>query len=265
MNRWLRDNPIGLGLAALCGVLLLTMVALGIVSMLPVDSVPGGEDDAAGDQALTLPELGESPPIDAYYVITERPLFHETRQPLLEGDLGFDPLAEALQDADGEAPDVELSGVIITPSLRMAMLRRKDEDRSIVAMEGWPIEGEFSAWQLSRVDPREVLLTSGAGEELLLKLKVHDEKIAPPARPAAKKAQAEADSATAAKQQEEGQPLSRAEEIRQRIAERREELRQQAETEEQAGEEAEQPSYQQAIQSMIGRNRRNNGNDREEQ
>ena len=49
--------------------------------------------------------------------------------------------------------------------------------------------------------------------------------------------------------------MSRAEEIRQRIAERREELRRAAEENEQ-GEQDEQPSYQEAIQAMMGNKRR---------
>ncbi len=48
--------------------------------------------------------------------------------------------------------------------------------------------------------------------------------------------------------------MSRAEEIRQRIAERREELRRAAEENEQV-DQAEQMSYQQAIQAMVGRKR----------
>jgi hypothetical protein len=65
-------------------------------------------------------------------------------------------------------------------------------------------------------------------------------------------------------QQGEDQPLSRAEEIRQRIAERREELRRAAEENEQ-GEQDEQMSYQQAIQAMMGNKRREKSNNESEQ
>lgn len=258
MTRWLRNNPIGLGLAALCGVLLSVMAVLGIVSTLPVDRNIGDAGTAAGDEALTLPQLGESPPLDAFRVITERPLFNESRQPLLASDLDADAMAENVQDDEVELPEVELSGVVITPSLRMATLRRKDEGPSLVAFEGRPIEGPFGSWQVSRIDERQVVLTSGAGEELELKLRVHDEKIAPPKRPERKEEAAEKGSEASSEQPAEGERLSRAEEIRQRIAERREELRRQAE-EQQAAEEQAQPSYQSAIRSLIGRNRRNEG------
>jgi hypothetical protein len=64
--------------------------------------------------------------------------------------------------------------------------------------------------------------------------------------------------------QGEDQPLSRAEEIRQRIAERREELRRAAEENEQ-GEQDEQMSYQQAIQAMMGNKRREKAKNESEQ
>lgn len=260
MNRWFKDNPVGLGLAASCGVLLAAMLVLAIAAMLPV----GGDGDFDGanpeEEALTLPELAESPPVDAFAVIAERPLFSETRQPVPGDGFGGDPLADALADADDNPLDVELSGVVITPTLRMVTLRKKDADRSLVAFEGRPIEGEFSSWQVSRIEAREVVLTSGSGEELQLELKVHDERIEPPQRPAPKPGEQEPAESQADADAVEGEQVTRAEEIRQRIAERREELRREAELQQQAGDENAQPDYQQAIQSMIGRNRANNRN-----
>ncbi|MEJ8569026.1 hypothetical protein [Elongatibacter sediminis] len=276
MMRWLQDNPIGLGLAVVCGVLVLSMAGLGVVSLLP--AYRGGDaDNAAPDaQALQLPELAESAPIDEYYVITERPLFNESRQPVLEDELSVDPLAEEMVEDDPDAPDVELSGVVITPSLRMATLRTKDEGRSLVAFEGRPIEeSDFGSWQVSRVDAREVMLTSAAGEELRLELKVHDEQITPPAAPVSRPQGSRQDEAPEGRVQQtrqqesgeadaDGKPLSRAEEIRRRIAERREELRRQAEQQEQPSEEEAAPDYQRAIQSMIGRSRRDGDNQNEQ-
>lgn len=264
MIRWLQDNPIGIGLAALTGVLLLAMLVLGVVSLLPVDRGSGSSADTEGEDVLALPELEESPPVDEFYVITERPLFNQSRQPELVTADPEDDLPPP--DEDVERPDVVLSGVVITPSLRMAMLRQKDGDRSLVAFEGRPIEGEFGSWQVSRVDAREVVLTSGSGEELALQLKVHDEQIEPPARPPPRtEPEPQVAEDAADEQPVEGERLSRAEEIRRRIAERREELRQQAEAEEQAGEESATPNYTETIRSMIGRNRRSDGDNQEEQ
>ena len=82
---------------------------------------------------------------------------------------------------------------------------------------------------------------------------VHGVAIAEPPKPEPSKAEKKPGKDSPA-QQGDDQPLSRAEEIRQRIAERREELRRAAEEDEQ-GDQAEAVSYQQAIQAMMGKKR----------
>jgi len=159
-----------------------------------------------------------------------------------------------------DAPDVELAGVIITPSLRMATLKEKGQEGSLVAFVGRPLEGDYGSWQITRIEPREVTLTSGEGKELQLKLQVHNAKIAAPPKnpdPTAESAESsESGEADAEFAETDTQPLSRAEEIRQRIAERREELRRAAEAESEQSEA--EVSYQQAIQNMIGKKRQDN-------
>ena len=261
MMKSLQDNPPGIVLGALCGLLLCAWLVLAILSSLPLSPPPA--DDAAGapDPGLELPTLAENLPMDTYNVITARPLFNETRLPVL--DDGADDLDQAGELEDGEKPDVELAGVIITPSLRMVTLKRKDNKQSLVAFEGRPIEADFGSWHVSRVLPRGATLTSASGEELQLEMKVHDAKIEPPA-PAVTKPPAKAENAATA-QDAAAEPLSRAEEIRQRIAERRGELRREAEQADESGAQAEQPSYQQAIQSMIGRKRQPESDNKDEQ
>lgn len=260
--KWLQDNPLGLALGAVCGLLLCAWLVLAILSSLPLP--PPAADDAAGapDPGLELPTLAENLPMDTYNVITARPLFNDTRLPVLD-DVAEVPEQAGGPAEDGAKPDVELAGVIITPSLRMVTLKRKDNKQSLVAFEGRPIEADFGGWQVSRVGPRAATLTSASGEELLLEMKVHAAKIEPPA-PVVAKNPATAENA-AVEPGAAAEPLSRAEEIRQRIAERREELRRDAEQADQAGAPAEQPSYQQAIQSMIGRNRQQKGDNKDEQ
>jgi hypothetical protein len=171
-------------------------------------------------------------------------------EPELDNDLEEEEPAEEV-----DAPDVKLTGVVITPSIRMATLQQKGEELSLVAFEGKPLEGNFGSWHISRIDHREVTLSSGEGEKVQLKLEVHGMAIAQPPKPEPRTAKDEQDPAG---QDEEGesQTLSRAEEIRQRIAERREELKQ-------AAEEKEEPrrvSYKQAVQAMMGKNRQEKSN-----
>jgi hypothetical protein len=270
--KWLDDNPLGIALGALCGLLLFALLLLTVLASLPPRAA-SIELAAGEEEGLQLPVLAENLPITSYAVITERPLFNENRQPANpDGDSSGEPLP--LDEPSG-APEVELSGVIITPTLRMVTLKRTDDAKSLVAFEGKPIEADFGSWQVSSIQARAVTLTSGSGEELQLELKVHDAKIEQPVQPV----KPEKQDAAASEQSPENaatEPLSRAEEIRQRIAERREELQREAELKGQAGEQpgaapdqpgeqdaakADGKSYQQAIEALMGRGKKTNNAD----
>jgi hypothetical protein len=251
--RWLEGNPVGRVLAAIAGTLVVVALLLGVVWSLP-PSGSGGDGEDAGEALMPdVPQLPESEPIERYAVVTERPVFNESRQPELEMELAEDGGGESPEE-EVDAPEVELSGVIITPSLRMVTLRQKEPaGESLVAFEGQPLRGDYGTWHVSRIAPREITLASGAGEELQLKLEVHDAKIAPPPKPKPQPDEpaAEPQTADAAPgDRADAEPLSRAEEIRQRIQERREELRRAAE-EEAAGGQDQAANYRKAIQSMI--------------
>jgi hypothetical protein len=190
-------------------------------------------------------------------------VFNESRQPELELALAEEDDEEEVVEVD--APEVELAGVVITPSLRMVTLRQTGEGgESLVAFEGQPLRGDYGSWHVSRIAPREITLASGDGEELQLKLEVHDAQITPPPKPEPKPQPAE--ERQVAEQGEEAgsdEPLSRAEEIRQRIQQRREELRRAAEAEKEAN--AEQAAnYRQAIQSMISGREKQASDDNDE-
>ncbi len=269
----LEDNLIGKTLLAICGGLVLVLVLLVIIWTLSPSASLSDTDDEKRVASLELPELGVTEPIEKYAEITERPIFNESRLPVLELDDG--DAEEELLAEDVEAPEMELAGIVITPTLRMATLRAKDNPNSLVAFEGRPLEGNFGSWQISRIEPREVTLTSGDGEEMQLQLQIHDVKIAEPPKPAvpAKETQSRRERQLAVQAGDGDQPLSRAEEIRQRIAERREELRRAAEADEQDNPQKASPqaadknqrTYQQAVQSMIGRRARDESEDDEDQ
>ena len=263
MIRWLQDNPVGQVLAAVAGGLVVVMLLLGVVWSLP--PAAGGADTASGPQALRVdvPQLPESAPIESFAVVTDRPVFNESRQPELESNAegeGEGESGEELAEAPVDAPEVELAGVIITPTLRMVTLRPKKSRQSLVAFEGQPLQGDYGSWHVSRIEPREITLAAGDGRELQLALQVHDAKIAPPPKPepAPETAPQEPTGESAG---DGDQPMTRAEEIRQRIAERREELRRAAEAEK--SEEQPVSEYQKAIQKMMGARAKAKENDDE--
>lgn len=262
--KWLQDNPLGVALGVFCGLLLLAWLVLAILASMTPSLEPPENSAEAEDAGLDLPTLAENLPLDNYSVISERPLFNETRLPILD-DVLDDGNLSAEPEEEPELPEVELAGVVITPSLRMATLKRKDNALSLVAFEGRPIEADFGSWQVSRILPRTVTLTSAGGGELQLEMKVHDAKIEPPVKPVAKGKTA-ADSVSGGEPPEnETEPLSRAEEIRQRIAERREELRREAEQAGSSETKDEPANYEDVIQSMIGRKReQKSGNENEQ-
>jgi len=268
----LEDNPIGKTLLAICGGLVLVSVLLVIIWNLTPSGSFSDTDDENRLAVLELPEPGVTESLEKYAEITERPVFNESRLPVLELD---DEDTEEELAEDVEAPEMELAGIIITPTLRMATLRAKDNPNSLVAFEGRPLEGNFGSWQISRIEPREVTLTSGDGEEMQLQLQIHDVKIAEPPKPEvpAEEKEGRRERQLAVEDGDGDKPLSRAEEIRQRIAERREELRRAAEADEQDNPQKispqavqkEQRSYQQAIQSMVSRKRQDESEDDEDQ
>jgi hypothetical protein len=268
----LEDNPIGKTLLAICGGLVLVSVLLVIIWTLSPSGSFSDTDDENRLAGLELPEPGVTESLEKYAEITERPVFNESRLPVLELD---DEDTEEELAEEVEVPEMVLAGIIITPTLRMATLRAKDNPNSLVAFEGRPLEGNFGSWQISRIEPREVTLTSADGEEMQLQLQIHDVKIAEPPKPEVPAEEKEGRRERQLAGQESGgdQPLSRAEEIRQRIAERREELRRAAEADEQDNPQKtspqavqkEQRSYQQAIQSIIGRKRQDDSENDEDQ
>ena len=228
MIRWMEENPAAVVLIAFSGILVLVALMLSVVWSLPPSATQQEQAEVAGELSLDVPELLNSEPIDRYAVITERPAFNASRQPqaLLdtdESELEDDP------EEDVDAPEVELAGVIITPSIRMVTLKPKEGSESLVAFEGQPLEGDYGSWHVSNIEPRKVTLSSGQGEEMELSLAVHDQTMQAPARQEEEKSEPDSPDDSQTAQRDSDQPLTRAEEIRQRIAERREELKRAAE------------------------------------
>ena len=144
MIKWLEDNPVGTALLAICGGLTLISIILAVLWMLAPSSASPDNEDGSQLAGLELPELKAAEAIEEYAVITERPVFNESRMPELNLDMSENS-DEELEEDDVDAPEMELAGVIITPTLRMATLREKDNPNSLVAFEGKPLEGNYGS------------------------------------------------------------------------------------------------------------------------
>jgi hypothetical protein len=274
--KWLQGNLLGIALVAIGGFLALLALGMAIVWSLPVSV---DIDDTVSDSATT--EISPLVADDAgdlndYRIVDERPVFNESRAPEI---VEVDDLTEDVSDTTIEvkdAPDVRLTGVIITPGMKIASLTPSDSNlESVMAHEGQSLTGEFVGWQVSTVNPRNVVLESSDGQRLDLELEVHDQAIKEPPKPKPAPAQQTAQAQEAQEGQpgssaDEDEPLSRAEQIRQRIAERREELRREQEAQ-QANQSDASPklpgnvnAYQSAIQAKIRNSRKDKNSDKEE-
>jgi hypothetical protein len=269
---WLNDNPVGRGLLYVNGALLLLMLVMAIAWSLPVkvaDTGPSEEESEGPGKVLAAREMAT---MNELQVVNQRPLFNENRLPMIDqADVDEGGAAEDEAIAVKEAPEVKLTGVIITMQTKLATLTPTDNAQDfLMVKEGESLVGDFLGWKVVEINPRSVMLRSNDGQQLELKLQVHDVAIKQPPRPAPQPAVAKQLAATseaasesgeqAAQQQDvDEQPQSRAEQIRQRIAERREQLRQEQEAREAAqGREARaQPAgggrqaYQDAIRGLM--------------
>ena len=268
--KWLQDNPLGTVLAGISGLFVLLALGMAIVWNLPVSTETAGtEAEAIPDNQVSLAtrQIGT---LGEYKVINEKPVFNESRLPVIA------ELDDELQDEDATievkgAPDVRLTGVVITPGLKIASLTPADTNiETVMAHEGESLTGEFVGWQVTAVNPRAVVLESRDGQSLELDLQVHDTKIEEPPPPVVKAPAKTAQAATGQEPDETGEddePLSRAEQIRQRIAERREELRLEQEAQQpqsrakpNAAAAAEKPAhYQNAIRALMNKNIKDQG------
>jgi hypothetical protein len=181
--KWLQDNFLGMSLLVLMGIFLLTSISLVIVWALPVST--GIAAEASADTDLNAPgivatEIGSQ---ESYTVINDKPVFNESRLPVLE-DIVDDELVDDVEIAIKDAPEFILTGVIIAPGTKIASLQPAEGgEESVMAKEGEALIGDYVGWHVSSVQARKVVLESRDGQTLELELQVHDVKIAEPPKP----------------------------------------------------------------------------------
>ena len=235
-----RENLLTTILAGLTGLLVLLGLALLVIfGRVGVDRVAPSGDTSVPSVEVASAESGLEP-LEEYAEIVRRPVFFSDRRlPVLEVagvDEDLMPEPEVEEEAEEEpVPDLKatVAGIIITPEMRMAMIRDGEADRTVLLREGMSLEGEQAAWQLERIDSRLVHFVSADGQSTGLELEVNTRGLTRPsaAQRAVDEGRAEpqADENDAAGPEADAEARTRAEEIRRRVAERRAELRAEAE------------------------------------
>lgn len=216
-----------------------------------VDRIAPSGEIAIDASQVDVPETGLEQ-FDRYRAITERPVFFADRRL---------PVVEVLEEPEFEEPPPEqpfdegaiddlravLAGIVITPDMRLAMIRDQAANKTVTLREGMSLDGEQAAWRLERIEARTVSFVSVDGRESGLELKVNTAgltagspgEIRTPAsrRPEPEpvpsdeqiESRTEAGTEAEAVSPADADARARAEEVRRRVAERRAELRAEAE------------------------------------
>ena len=212
--------------------------------------LPSGEV-AIDARDVDVPETGLEQ-FDSYRAITERPVFFADRrlpvvEVLEEAEEDDEPPPPMAEEEDIEDLRAVIAGIVITPDLRLAMVRDEAANKTVMLREGMSLDGEQAAWRLERIEPRGVSFVSVDGRESGLELKINTAGLTAGSpgeirTPASRRDSPEQDAsetpaetrAAEGTEAEEASPAdadarARAEEVRRRVAERRAELRAEAE------------------------------------
>ena len=110
---------------------------------------------AASIQAVQAP-LG---PLEMYAEAANRPLFYPDRKPVQ---------VRLANDADAQQPlNVVLTSIILTPTLRMAIVRDNASGKSLGVREGQPLEGGPTGWKLVALSHQQAVFESAQGRNTL--------------------------------------------------------------------------------------------------
>ncbi|MGA9335967.1 MAG: hypothetical protein WBV39_16930 [Rudaea sp.] len=153
-------------LAGTCAMLLLLVLALQFglgrgFSWLPLDAAAAS---AAGSDKVDRDPF-RLPPETDFVATTQRPLFNEDRKPTPEGND-----EEAPPPPPKVALTIELTGIVLTPQLHLAMIKDKAKNDTIALKEGMPMPGDEGGWTLTEIKPRSVIFKEASGDEVEVEL-----------------------------------------------------------------------------------------------
>lgn len=116
-------------------------------------------------------------PITAYAELLQRPLFNEDRKPT--------PIEEEVTEAPQAAIaslDAQLTGVILMPKVKLAMIRETATGNALRVHVGRELDGALAGWKLVELEPRQATFEAEGKNRQVLELVV-DRAGAPAAPP----------------------------------------------------------------------------------
>ncbi|WP_243048149.1 general secretion pathway protein GspN [Dyella sp. RRB7] len=144
-----RLTPVLGGVAAVAGLVLLLLfagVGRGVQWGAPRPVPPLPEAHAQG--------MPQPVPLAQFAAVWQQPLFNPDRKPSLRAASGGASLG-----------DMQLTGIILTPALHMALLHDKGGDREVRVREGDALPD--GSWRLAELKPRAAVFESAGGRTQL--------------------------------------------------------------------------------------------------
>ncbi len=152
------------GVAVSAVSLLLLLVAIAPWLADPLDFV-GAEQTPAATATISTPSAlpqVELPPLADFSAIVKQPVFTATRR-AAPADLPA-PVAAAVPDSGLILGRYILSGVIVTPSKRLVLLKRQGDGKTIRVSQGEELDG----WTVEEITADVISLRSGARQERIV-------------------------------------------------------------------------------------------------
>lgn len=177
------------------------------------------------------------PPDSEFAEVRQRPIFNEDRKPT--------PIIDkpSIETPPVVPLNITLTGVVLTPEIKLAMVRDNAKNEAVSLRVGMPLPGEQQGWVVTEIHARKVVFKNPQDETSEVELEVAPGLTVPPSprptAPAAANAAAPVPpppggAPTTVPGQPPGTqpgqpPADRAAELQHRIEERRREMREQAE------------------------------------
>lgn len=199
-----------------------------------VDSIAPLNAESVGQAVVDRPDTGLLE-VNDYRVITEKPLFFANRRlpaVMVDGEEGEEEVEEPPMFADIGELQVALTGIIIDPDVKIALVTDKVSNETLVMSEGMALEGEQANWSLDSLSQRNAKFVAADGREIELELEVYTDSLAASGIQTAA-SDGRSDNRRRGQRAEgtqaDEEARARAEEVRRRVAERRAQLRAEAE------------------------------------